>query len=78
MSASFLSAVNTRAHDFIDEENKQLKAEIAMLLKEQEQMKKELQECLMSEADTDEESDETEQLEEFVKEIATLWSAPVG
>ena len=41
MSASFLSAMNTRANHFaIDEENKRLKAELAMLLKEKEELKK--------------------------------------
>jgi len=58
MSASFLSAMTTRAnHLAIDEEYKQLKKEVAELLKENEELKKELEECLMSEADTDEEFD---------------------
>ena len=43
MSASFLSAMNTRANHFaIDEENKRLKAELAMLLKEKEELEDEL------------------------------------
>ena len=44
MSASFVSAMNTRANHFaIYEENKQLKVELALLLKEKEQLKKELE-----------------------------------
>ena len=44
MSASFVSAMNTRANHFIVyEENKQLKVELALLLKEKEQLKKELE-----------------------------------
>ena len=46
MSASFVSAMNTRATDFaIDQENKQLKVELALLLKEKEQLKKELEQA---------------------------------
>ena len=45
MSASFLSAMNTRANHFaIDEENKKLKKQVAELLKEKEELKKELEE----------------------------------
>ena len=45
MSASFLSATNTRAnHLAIDEENKQLKKEVAELMKKKEELKKELEE----------------------------------
>ena len=45
MSASFVSAMNTRANHFaIDQENKQLKVELALLLKEKEQLKKEIKE----------------------------------
>ena len=45
MSASFVSAMNTRANHFaIDEENKQLKKEVAELMKEKEELLK----CLLS------------------------------
>ena len=42
MSTSFLSAMNTRANDFIDEENKKLKKQLAELLKKNEELEDEL------------------------------------